>query len=340
MKTRILQALQPSPLTWMFVVLLILVQASFCARTDLNYPSQSTSMYGIGDPVVISYRDGARERVDIRWTALAINLIACYLLSASTVALVKKATGLCRPFPLYGGAVLGIVCLAFVISIVFSKAYWGYFFHRPALLAELNDVTSVTSVVPVSTEQTQASEYRLGANADASISDQIAYARKDPYYNLDERILVYLSDEHLLPEKTTRTLDTDPYSLLPETGLLATPQEGYTSAGLLTGVIVEARTRSGSQLVFLSATGGQVSNDHYPCYEMVFEKDPQSGQLTFIRGQRFFFDVAGIEGVEWFVVWLVISLIGTALVLPIVTLMASIRNKPHLETALQPRATG
>ena len=89
---------------------------------------------------------------------------------------------------------------------------------------------------------------------------------------------------------------------------------------------MEARTRSGSRLVFLSATGGQVSNDRYPCYEMVFERHPQSGQVTFIRGQRFFFDVAGIEGLEWFGIWFIISLSGVMLTLPTVTLIAGIRN--------------
>jgi len=136
-----------------------------------------------------------------------------------------------------------------------------------------------------------------------------------------------LEERHPLPEEMATSLDdTDFYDLLPETGLLAEPQDGYTSAGLLSGVIVEARTISGSQLVFLSATGRQVSNDHYPCYEMVFERHPQSGELTLIRGQRFFFDVAGVEGVEWYVIWLLISLIGLVFALPIVTLIAGVRN--------------
>jgi hypothetical protein len=327
MKTTILRVVQPSALTWPFVALLILAQVSFCTRTLLNEPSQSTTQYGIGNPVEISYRDGSRQGVHIGWTALVINLATCYLLSAIAVALMKKATGLHRPFPIYGGTVFGVACLAFLISIVFSKYYWGYFFRRPAVLAELDDVTSVTSIVPVTTEQTPTGEYRFVVNADFSIVDQIAYARADPYYNLDERILVYLEDRHLLPDKIAMSLDdTDFYDLLPGTGLLAEPQDGYTSAGFLKGVIVDARTRSGSQLVFLGATGQQVSNDHYPCYEMVFERHPQSGQVTFIRGQRFFFDVAGIEGAEWSVIWLVISLVGVILALPIVTLIVGVRN--------------
>ena len=335
MKTVILRTIKPSPLAWLFLALLILAQFSFSTRTLFNEPGQSTSQYGIGNPVEISYRDGSRQDIHIGWTALVTNLTICYLLSATAAALMKKVTGLHRPFPIYGGTVFGVACLAFLISIVFSKVYWGYFIRRPAVLAELKDVTEVVSIIPVATEQTPAGEYRFVVNADLSIADQIAYARADPYYNLDERILVYLEEKRLLPEKIATSLDdTDFYDLVSGTGLLAEPQDGYTSAGLLRGVIVDARTRSGSQLVFLSATGQQVSNDHYPCYEMVFERHPQSGQLTFLRGQRFFFDVAGIEGLEWFGIWFIISLPGVMLALPIVTLMAGIRN-----TILSKRAT-
>jgi len=328
MKPFTLRAMKPSPLTWLFLVLLILAQFSFCTRILLNEPSHSTSSYGIGNPVEISYRDGARQDVRIDGIVLIINLTACYLLSAIAAALMKKITGLQKPFPVYGGAAFGIVCLAFLVSIVFSKYYWGYFFHRPAVLAELKDVTKVVSIIPVATEQTPTGEYHFVANADSSITDRIAYARKDPYYSLDERILVYLEEKYLLPEGIATSLDpyANLYDLLLETGLLAKAQGGYTSAGLLRGVIVEARNTSGSQLVFLSATGGQVSNDHYPCYEMAFERRPQSDQLTFIRGQRFFFDVAGIEGAEWFVIWLLISLIGVVFALSFITIMLGIRN--------------
>jgi hypothetical protein len=73
-----------------------------------------------------------------------------------------------------------------------------------------------------------------------------------------------------MPEEIATSLapDTDFYDLLSETGLLAKARDGYTSAGLLKGVVVEARYVSGSELVFLSVTGGQVSNEHYPCYEL------------------------------------------------------------------------
>jgi hypothetical protein len=322
MRTKILQVLRPSPLTWLFLILLLLAQFFFCTRTLFSEPGQSTPQYGIGHPIEISYSDGVREDIRIHWIVLIANLTLSYLLSALSVALVKRATGLQSALPLYGGAALAVISLAFFVSIAFSRTYWGYAFHRPPVLPELKDVTEVSGIIPVATEQTAMGKYRFVIDPRASIDETLAYARQHPTDNDGERFLLHLDQKHLLPDEWATSLGphVDLYERLPETGLLARAQDGYTSAGLLRGFIVEARDRSASQLVFLSATGGEVSNDHYPCYEMVFERDPRSGQLTFINGQRYFFDVAGIEGVTWAVVWLGASLIGLAVVLPLVTL--------------------
>jgi hypothetical protein len=72
MKTMILRVIKPSPLTWLFLALLVLAQVSFCTRTLFNEPSLSTTQYGIGNPVEIFYRDGSRQGVHVGWTALVL----------------------------------------------------------------------------------------------------------------------------------------------------------------------------------------------------------------------------------------------------------------------------
>jgi hypothetical protein len=322
MRTKILQVLRPSPLTWLFLILLLLAQFLFCTRTLLNEPRQSTPQYGIGHPIEISYSDGVRQDIRIHWIILIANLTLSYFFSALSVALVKRATGLQNALPLYGGAALAVISLAFFVSIAFSRIHWGYAFRRPPVLQELKEVTEVGSIIPVATEQTAMGKYRFVIDPRASIDETLAYARQHPTDNYLVRMLLHLDEKHLLPEEMATSLGpyVDLYDRLPETGLLARAQDGYTSAGLLRGFIVEARDRSSSQLVFLSATGGQVSNDHYPRYEMVFERDSRSGQLTFINGQRYFFDVAGIEGMTWAAVWLSVSFIGVVVVLTLITL--------------------
>jgi hypothetical protein len=302
MKSTIFQLIKPSALTWFIFVMLILLQAS-CSlyKFNLNDPKVSTAYYGLGSPIEIFYHNNIQQTLHVNWIILSINLMICYLLSSGTAWLIKKLTQLRKPFLVYGGASVLIVCGSFFAALIVSKFYWGYVFHRPDVLLELHDVTKVISVIPVITEQTPSGLYHFVLNPQFSIAEAITCAQKDPNYVLDERILIYLNEKNLLPESPTTSIVpyTEFYTLLPDTKLLAEPEEGYTSSGLLIGVIIPAYNKIGEELVFFSATGQQVSNDHFPFYEMVFKKDPQSGELTFIHGQRFFFDVAGMECFEW-----------------------------------------
>ncbi len=96
------------------------------------------------------------------------------------------------------------------------------------------------------------------------------------------------------------------------TGILATPEKGYNDSDLLHGIVVDAVDKSGRRLVFLGLQGMQLSNDHFPYYEMVFSIRPGMPELSYVRGQRFFYDWAGIEGLEWFGIWLLLSVPGIA----------------------------
>ncbi|HBA85785.1 MAG TPA: hypothetical protein DCZ95_17010 [Verrucomicrobia bacterium] len=98
--------------------------------------------------------------------------------------------------------------------------------------------------------------------------------------------------------------------LIVGSGLLANPEEGYSRADFLAGILVDAYDQTGARLIFACLGGRQQSNDHYPFYEFVFEEPPNSDGLNLVRGQRFFYDVAGIEGLEWYVMWPVLSVIA------------------------------
>jgi hypothetical protein len=88
---------------------------------------------------------------------------------------------------------------------------------------------------------------------------------------------------------------------------------GYDSNSGLHGLVVSFASSDGRTYNLLAARGGQVSNDHYPYYEALFDD-----QGNLLRSQMFYFDVAGMEGADgWpslFVVavliWLVLILLG------------------------------
>jgi hypothetical protein len=228
-----------------------------------------------------------------------------------------------------------MIGVAFLVSTGGSKIYWGYFFARPALLREVNEIAQVNAVIPIKTESDVAGKHPIVVNDDFSLTEAIANGKRDPYYCLDERILIELERRKLLPAAHAATFVGLPElcSLVNGSGVLAKSEKGYHSTNFLRGIVVEALDRSGSRLVFLCLEGGQVSNDHYPYYETVFKRRDGSPELSFVRGQRFFYDVAGMEGAEWYSIWPFLSVFGVIAGFVLFTIARGIWSKAKRETA-------
>lgn len=131
---------------------------------------------------------------------------------------------------------------------------------------------------------------------------------------MEERILVELDRRNLLPAAFATTLDGLPelYQLIQDSGVLATSSPGYDSSARLGGIAVDAFDKAGNRVLVLGLTGGQLSNDHYPYYEMVFRGQKAAAETSFARSQCFYYDAAGMEGFEWYVIMLYLSIAGIA----------------------------
>jgi hypothetical protein len=79
-------------------------------------------------------------------------------------------------------------------------------------------------------------------------------------------------------------------------------------------------------MVLLGLTGMQLSNDHYPCYEILFEGRKGSPGLSYVRGQRFFYDLAGMEGAEWYAIWPPLSLVAVIVGFVVFTIGTVVRR--------------
>jgi len=193
-----------------------------------------------------------------------------------------------------------------------SKSYWGYFFFRPGPLTEFGEVARVTAVIPLWTETNDDGSRRIVLEEDFTIGSALNHGRQYPYYNLMERGLYVLEREGLLPEQHSTDLGTLPplFPLISATGVLAAADKGYEDSDLLEGILVDGIGEDGRRLVLIGLKGQQVSNDHRPYYEFAFSAPAESKNLIYVRGQRFFFDVAGIEGMEWYVIWPMLALPG------------------------------
>ncbi len=193
--------------------------------------------------------------------------------------------------------------LPFLAAIWINHQIWGYYVARPALdrrIVEAPQVETVTRVETIS----DPSGHRAFSGVPVEEVDSFiqVHPQEGGYYVLEGRILRALTDRQTLPAEA-RGMPAERlrglYQVLDETGRLEEGEAGYQDAKNLSGMVVEAWGRDGRPLVFVGVQGGAVSNDHYAYYEFLFTSDSPGGHLKLLSTQRFYYDVAGEEGVEW-----------------------------------------
>ena len=213
--------------------------------------------------------------------------------------------------------------LSLVIGVTFSYFYWGYLIRRPGLPSGLRAMTDIKRVIPVMMSDDARDTRNFIFNNNFTLEADLAHCENDSYYCLDGRVLSYFRNRHLLPAQYSHTLDGMPdiRNLLRQSGLFVESDPGYDSEKYMQGIVIEGRDLKGDYLVFLAARGGEVSNDHDPLYEALF-KGPDLQHMTFREGNRFFFDVAGIEGLEWYIAWLALWVAGGVTIVPIALITA------------------
>ena len=320
--------LKPSVLGGFFLLLILMVQGTYCRSESMTFHLQddkyaeSQSAYGVGKPITVTTAKGTTVR-DINWAILLLNLAFSYLLASVLASFFLRTSRFRRLAWAYAITALVMVVISFFSSVGISRLYWGYYFTRPPVLNEVHDIASVSAVVPVTTTVHDTGAREIIANDDFSITERVAYGRKDYYYCLDERLLLALDDMDLLPHNHSTELQLFPalYPLVQKTGILAEPREEYDDSDLLQGIVIDTLSKSGQRMVFVALTGRQLSNDHYPYYEMVFTGNPDSSSLTYTQGQRFFYDVAGMEGFEWYGLWLLLTWVGVVFSFVAVTVL-------------------
>lgn len=200
---------------------------------------------------------------------------------------------------------LSVVILSLLGSLWMTKEYWGFLLERPGLLEAAKTITEVEHLVLVKTSDCDSPEQcKFIIDTSKTIAAILNKSEQDPsydpYYNsLDERLLRYLQTMGKLPSSFDQELHgvVDLYGPMMQSPIIATPGEDYTNR-YLQGMILIGKTASGQQRAFLSIRGGQVENDHYPFYEAIFAIEQNDRAVQYLEGQRFFYEVAGIEGAD------------------------------------------
>jgi hypothetical protein len=329
-----LRVLKPIPLTFIFILLSLVSQAVWLSSTSSTFvlgsdaPTPTVHSFGLGSPISIISING-QTTLKIQWAMLLLNLTGTYVLSALLAWAIARATGLRSPAAAYGLVALSMIAFAFVTSITISKFYWGYFFTKPGLLSETSQVTEVRAVASIKTVEQSGKRFLVADETD-SLPDSLASAKKYAEDCLDGRILLELDRRKLIPPAFIGSLAglSEFYRLIEESNALVASSPGYDSSQQLEGVVVDAIGSQGNRLVFLCLTGGQLSNDHYPYYELLFRGEPESNQLSLIRAQRYFYDAAGMEGFEWYVIWPMLAIPGVLVAFLLFTIVKTLPKTP------------
>jgi hypothetical protein len=230
-----------------------------------------------------------------------VGLIPAALLVTLVVLSMPRRAG--RPPML---ATFGLICavlfVPFLVSILLSKAMWGYYLSPSPVDRRILEARLVRSV---SFARSQA--YRNG-EADfvfapfGSVTKAITAGQLDPFQRWITRALVGLKERQRLPEDPKRAgmrSSIDLYRLVETSGWLVTGKTEFVHAKELRGVAIEAIGADGSPLVFLAVHGGEVSDGRYAFYEFLFSGPLDGSPLKLLSTQRFYFEVGGRDWLGW-----------------------------------------
>ena len=247
------------------------------------------------------------------------------------------------------GAVFIIQISFTIISTTKNSNYWGYAFKRPTVFNELSSAETILESSRVSNYDSTGIQ-SLYVVLDKTDIFGYEVGREDPYYgNIDRPFMVFQDNSHI---------NADLYDFLQVFGdtnknilhneLLCIDNQiqnsrlidkgeqknHYDYLGQLNGIVTKFKTTDNKIYIFAGFDGREISNDHYPFYEFLFIKDGDNYKL--IKKQKYYTDVAGIEGLEYAniapIFSLLLSIIGVislAIILLTNRIIKSINGKKH-----------
>jgi hypothetical protein len=178
-----------------------------------------------------------------------------------------------------------MVLIAALVSAGWSEFLWGYVFTPPApdqrthevAWRELGSFNSSASDGPWTIEpQDKLEMYRREEAPDlecCALGPNVGIAEKSTPSHLTQ------DDLNRIQPEIERLVEF-------ENG-----EAGYERGRMIHGIVARG-TLNDSNVVFAAITGGEVSNDHYPAYNVFYARNP----LRLLSLDRYHGDIAGIEG--------------------------------------------
>lgn len=321
--------MKPTRLTLLLYVFLVGLGSLWTTRMERTWSPEGgyedRTHIGPGAFVRVTTQLGTSRparSVEVRWWRLGFLLLASYAAARAFAHLGEHAVRGTVPIARWltiGACVT--VSVAFVLATAWSRYYWGYFFSRPSPAEAIQGIAALDGISVVQCDL-QSGIRRCEPASEGSVQQALTSCRTDPYYCLTGRVALGLSEAGLLsdnpppvPLGALRQVEV----ALADDRVLVPSDPGYDGNNELHGAVAQGTLADGSPVLVAGLAGEQISNDHHPYYELRLSPAP----LRIRASSVFFYDVAGIEGLEWPAAFIGCSIVGLTAWLP-VGLVASI----------------
>lgn len=238
-----------------------------------------------------------------------------------------------------------LLILSAGLGSTFSRMYWGYFVTPPPVPRMVNGWSEIQSITPIIAPETIepprfeiASDWNCSASRQSPLLDDLPYCasnRCNTEFCDSSRVLISLYNQGLL-NQVFPTIDPSKLGEIEEAIIdsdrLFPIEPGYEelAANNVRGLIIEAQDSAGEKYVLVAFGTGQIANDRYPVYEFIFHRTPDN-TLDLRVSQRFYYDIAGIEGLSAGIVFLVFAILSffITLIILIIYYLTQLKNSPR-----------
>jgi hypothetical protein len=239
-----------------------------------------------------------------------------------------------------------VVCLfILILQISFSiiatnlnSKYWGYLLKRPTVFSEVKEANTILNCSQI-TNYDSVGIMPLYITNNPIMNMENVLRREDPYSCLIGRLFMIFQDhasqqgdlydfERIYNDQQkniTKTALKDINNQIRSLNFIDktdSKSKYYDHSGKLSGILTEFSTINNKKYIFAGLAGKEISNDHYPFYEFLFIDHENSYKL--IKYQKFYTDIAGIEGQEYGYIAPLFSLLLTMLGLFVSVIIALI----------------
>ncbi|WP_061249745.1 hypothetical protein [Leptospira alstonii] len=194
--------------------------------------------------------------------------------------------------------------IGFVV-LLWNQSHWGYYLSRPSIPNSIQEVRQLQSALHFE------SSYLRPCNLEPRNRDRSQHTSTRNYYDDPQtRIDYYLDDIRFYPNETPwrEALKKTSFRLNAAKGMaihdfieknytFERSEKGYAPCPFYKSNIFEFTNDRGDRIYYVSYSTQQLSNDHYAYYEFIIHENGAGYKIN--QSSRFFYDIAGIEGLEF-----------------------------------------